>query len=211
MKTIYFLISESLIGSHCSNELEEEVFFFDMSIPVNVKFDQTEGRFINNTTLEENKHFKNIIKKYNENKDKAQIFFLVGFDVDIQGEYMANVLRDELLKQEIDINTIFRTPLMDGEYLAIQEFKSIDSYLNYKGLELKFAMFLRQYNSKNKKNIPIMSFRKLLSLKKLSQEKGKNFAVKNNQGTSTFTYITNRLNKDYTSSKEKKKWLTKAV
>ena len=116
MKTLYILISESLIGTHSNHNLKECVQSFCINIPINVKqsSDQKDS-YINNTSLKDNDVFVDVMNCYKENNSNGvKVYFIIGFDADIQGEYMANVFKDELLEAGIDEKMIFRMPFADG-------------------------------------------------------------------------------------------------
>lgn len=205
MKILYFLVSESTIGTHL-NCNEENVIFVEMKIPMNVK--NLNNEFINNTSLSDNKNFQLLVEGFNFYKNQYdEIYVLVGFDADIQGEYMANTLRDELIFFGIDKNKIIRMPFCGDNYFALSDFMNIRDYINYKGLEDKFLKFLKKHNSKNEQKVELMSFRKIISLLELNANKGKDFSVRQD-GTNTFTYITNCLYKNSIASKEGlQKWI----
>ena len=218
MKTLYILISESLIGTHSNHNLKECVQSFCINIPINVKqsSDQKDS-YINNTSLKDNDVFIDVMNCYKENNSNGvKVYFIIGFDADIQGEYMANVFKDELLEAGIDEKMICRMPFADGGYVALQDFKSVQAYIDYKGLEADFLNFVKRYNTKNEANLPLMNFRKILAIKELSQNADEDFNVENNDGNSTFTFIVNTLSKNATSSKKIEKinnvieaiWLT---
>ena len=199
MKTLYILISESLIGTHSNHNLDECVQSFCINIPINVKQSSDQkNSYINNTSLKDNDVFVDAVNCYKEN---------------IQGEYMANVFKEELLEAGIDGKIIFRMPFADGGYVALQDFKSVQAYIDYKGLEADFLNFIKRYNMKNEVSLPLMSFRKILAIKELALNADKDFVVENNDGNSTFTFILNTLSKNTTSSKkiEKRNTIIEAI
>lgn len=215
MKILYILISESLIGTHSNHNLDECVQSFCINIPINVKqSSHKKNDYINNTSLKDNDVFLDVVNCYKENNAKGvKVYFLVGFDADIQGEYMANVFKDELLEAGIDEKIIFRMPFADGGYVALQDFKSVQAYIDYKGLEADFLNLLRRYNMKNEAQLPLMNFRKILAIKELALNADKDFIVENNDGNSTFTFILNTLSNNTTSSKkiEKRNTIIEAI
>lgn len=210
MKSFFILISESLVASHSNHELNQKVVIFDMKIPLNVKQTEEPGIYQNNTKLSDNEVFKEILKTRDEAlvNGYEKVYFLVGFDVDLQGEYMASVLREELLSAGIDDDAIFRMPFVEDEYIMLQEFRPVEDFINYKGLEADFSAAIKRHNKSNNDNLPFMSFRKLMSLKILSEKKDSTFQIINNEGNSTFTYIINRMNNNKTSAGTKHKWVT---
>jgi|GEM_PF-1916609 hypothetical protein len=215
MKTLYILISESLIGTHSNHNLDECVQSFCINIPINVKQSSDQkNSYINNTSLKDNDVFVDAVNCYKENNSNGvKVYFIIGFDADIQGEYMANVFKEELLEAGIDGKIIFRMPFADGGYVALQDFKSVQAYIDYKGLEADFLNFIKRYNMKNEVSLPLMSFRKILAIKELALNADKDFVVENNDGNSTFTFILNTLSKNTTSSKkiEKRNTIIEAI
>lgn len=198
MKNLFFLISESTIGTHLKQE-DENVIFVEMKIPLNLK--KTSDGYVNNTSLKNNENFiflLNGAKTY----EYDNIYFIIGFDADLQGEYMSNVLRDELLLNGIKETNIIRMPFCGDNYLAISNFMDLKDFMFFKGLENKFLAYLKKHNSNNKSNqVEVMSFRKIISLLELYENKESEFDI-SNSGTNTFTYITNKLYKNSIASKE---------
>ena len=215
MRTLYILISESLIGTHSNHNLDECVQSFCINIPINVKQSSNQkDSYINNTSLKDNNVFVDVINCYKENNSNGvKVYFIIGFDADIQGEYMANVFKDELLEAGIDEKMIFRMPFAEGGYVALQDFKSVQAYIDYKGLEADFLSFVKRYNMKNEASLPLMNFRKILAIKELALNADKDFIVENNDGNSTFTFIVNTLSNNTTSSKkiEKRNTIIEAI
>lgn len=190
-KTLVILISESLIGTHTELKNKEDIAFFEMRIPVNIKYDNKLKKWVNNSSLTSNQTFINILELFNSKKDEYDIFFLVGFDCDMQGEYMSFVLKEHLMKNGIDEKYIFRMPFVEGEYIALTNFKNLDDFFYIKGIENKFMSFLKGINNSSSFKLPIMSIGKILALKELSENK--NVLFETNSGNSTFTYITSKL------------------
>jgi hypothetical protein len=215
MRTLYILISESLIGTHSNHNLDECVQSFCINIPINVKQSSNQkDSYINNTSLKDNNVFVDVINCYKKNNSNGvKVYFIIGFDADIQGEYMANVFKDELLEAGIDEKIIFRMPFAEGGYVALQDFKSVQAYIDYKGLEADFLSFVKRYNMKNEASLPLMNFRKILAIKELALNADKDFIVENNDGNSTFTFIVNTLSNNTTSSKkiEKRNTIIEAI
>lgn len=190
--TEYFLISESLVGAHLVEEqnADEKITTYSMSFPINTKFNTQNKKYENNTSISNMEDFLILIKDYEIAKSKGHtVYFLIGFDGDSQGEYMANILRNELLKHQVGTEQIFRTPFLDDSYITICDFKNIDDFLFYHGINQEFINIL-----KSKKVFATMSIKQALSLYRLvTAPKNKEFEVINNNGTNTFTYITNSL------------------
>jgi len=197
----YILVSESLIGSHYANpEPGEKVVYFDMHIPCNVRRDEQSGAAVNNTNLGENAQFITVVAAYNDALAFGDAYILVAFDCDIQGEYMATTLRDELVRHGVSEKNIVRVPFIGGQYLTMQNFKDIQALLDYRLLNLEFMNLLRKHH------LPAMSIKKAMALREL-REHPKEFSINNNDGTSTFTYIVNVLNKNLTA----KPWINESL
>ena len=147
--TEYFLISESTTGAHLveSVENDEKITTYSMNIPLNVKFDENQKKYINNTNISQMSEFKELLADYKIAKsNNHEVYFLVGFDGDGQGEYMSNVLRDALLENNISEDKIFRIPFFEDEYLTVSDFKNIDDFLYFNGLNQEFMNYLKTKN-----------------------------------------------------------------
>ena len=191
--TEYFLISESTTGAHLveSVENDEKITTYSMNIPLNVKFDESEKKYINNTNILRMSEFKELLADYKIAKsNNHEVYFLIGFDGDGQGEYMASVLREALLECDIPNDKIFRTPFVEDEYFTGCVFKYIDDFLHFNGLNQEFMNYLKI------KKMKVLTINQALAINKLATtaKNNKEFIVVNNSGTSTFTFITNYLN-----------------
>lgn len=191
--TEYFLISESTTGAHLveSVENDEKITTYSMNIPLNVKFDENQKKYINNTNISQMSEFKELLADYKIAKsNNHEVYFLIGFDGDGQGEYMSNVLRDALLENNISEDKIFRIPFFEDEYLTVSDFKNIDNFLYFNGLNQEFMNYLKT------KKMKVLTINQALAINKLATtaKYNKEFKVINNIGTSTFTFITNSLN-----------------
>lgn len=212
-RNIYILISESLVGTHSENPDFENIRYFEMKIPVNVNFNIKDSKYKNNTSLQKNSTFLDMLDFYNECQKKLyNVYFLVGFDIDLQGEYMSITLRDNLIRAGIDEKIIFRIPFYEGNYLAVQEFRNIQEFLEYKGIDAEFQREIKEYNKgvSEDEKLDVMSIKKMMSIIDLHENRGKKFKV-NRFGNSTFTYLTNKLHNNKTSSGVKDKWIQKIM
>lgn len=155
--------------------------------------------FLPSINLQSNRKYKNILKFYENNKDKYdEIYFFLGYDADENGELMAQAIRSELIKNRVGKKNIYRTPLTEHGYLSISTFLNINKYCRFLFLQ---NAFLERLKKKKKLSIGI---RKILSLRYISRIKKKkkgvlNLETEDERGhilkneNSTFTYLYNSI------------------
>lgn len=213
-KDFLILISESQMAAHNAFPDKIDLCFISMNIPLNIK--RNENFYTNGTQNLDNKEFAEIMHKYNSNKDKYKnIYIWIGFDADEQGEYMAMTLRDILVKNGISETQLLRTPFCSDKYIIAQDFKDMQAFLNFKGLEREFINYVRAHNAKCRKHLPTnLSLKKLISIRKLSNNANTNpknpktFKVLSNTENNTVTYITNFLKNKNTKNDGARTWIT---
>ena len=108
-------------------------------------------------------------------------YICIGYDADDNGEFMAYALKNSLIKVFPE-EKIFRTPLVEKNYLVFNDFPDISDFLKIKKTE---RIFIKE--QLNKKILPL-GIRKTITLKELKNIENKYFEPKH-EGTSTFTYI----------------------
>ena len=200
-KNCYIVVSESSLGSHTNVPNLEHFIFYSMTIPLNLLQDKEseEKKYKNNTKLGENAKLLDMASKYAELKKKYDnVYFLIGFDADIQGEYMAYALKEALLLEGVKENDIFRMPFCATHYLVLAEFKDMQNYMDFKGLEREFTEYIKRHNKKNGTKLPYLSLNKVLGMEKIYSyaKNKKQVRVLNNEKTNIFTYIVNHLQKE---------------
>lgn len=187
MKT--YLICESTIGYHSeTNEDNCDIIPF-VFIPTVSK---------SHTGLEVYVNCKNIqindaIKEYINNKS---VVFLLGYDLDENGELMAQALKNYMLSQGVKKEDIIRTPLTENGYVASLSFLDISEYITFRHHQ---DVFMKELRKKHNKRIGILDF---LSIKYLVEKKGQkiNFDKLENSlnldKTSTITFVVSNLIKE---------------
>ena len=120
MKTLYILISESLIGTHSNHNLKECVQSFCINIPINVKqsSDQKDS-YINNTSLTDNDVFIDVMNCYKENNSNGvKVYFIIGDFTGMVGDPSGkNATRPPLSREDV---------LRNAETYKEQIFKILD-------------------------------------------------------------------------------------
>lgn len=111
-----------------------------------------------------------------------RVNFLIGYDLDENGEFMALTLKRSLVGRGISPDSIYRTPLCEKGYIGIMPFCDISSYERYRTRDLRF-----QESLMNKK-IDRIGLLKAMSLYFLSKNRGKEILIKN-EGISTSTVV----------------------
>lgn len=178
------LIAESTIGYHSmSNKYVQEYAL--VFIP---KIIEENGKYKAVINLENNETMKEILIEY----EKGNCRILLGFDLDENGELMAQALRDYLLSKQVNRNDLIRMPLTEDGYIAMCDFLDISDYLRYRYLQQKFTNSIKKIKSK-------LNIRQILSLKYLHIRKQKTIHLEENteinlKGTSTFTYLLGESN-----------------
>ena len=178
------LIAESNIGYHSMNNkcIREYALVF---IP---KIVEEKGKYKAVINLENNETMKEILEEYSSGNCRI----LLGFDLDENGELMAQALRDFLLTKQVNKNDLIRMPLTEDGYIAMCDFLDISDYLRYRYLQQKLTNLTKKNKSK-------LNIRQILSLKYLYMRRAKTIHLEENteinlQGTSTFTYLLGESN-----------------
>lgn len=178
------LFSESNIGVHSEYPIDCKIIPI-VFIPTVKKVDEQYEPFVN---LDNNEKINGIIGLENT--------YLIGFDLDENGEFMAQALRNYLLSKSISKENIIRTPLIEDGYIATTDFLNINDYAKYRYYQDIFIKGLK------KEKLPVMSIMDFLALRYLTIKKGKPVEMAkieksvNLNGTSTITFITNNLLKE---------------
>ena len=181
------LFSESILGFH--SKTEEDCQMIPLVFIPEIKKDET-GKYFAYINLSNNQKIKPIFNESIEN-----IFFLLGYDLDENGEFMAHALKNFLISKGVNENQIIRTPLTEDGYIAISDFLNIEKFLEYKIID-------KEFQSEIKKSLGFnMTINDVLSLVYLDRKKGKTLSLDgdglnekiNLQGTSTITFVTNQL------------------
>lgn len=181
------LFSESIIGFHSKIDTHCEII--PLSFIPQIKEKENGGLypFVN---IDKIKRVEQLINDY---KSGIKITFLIGFDLDENGEFMAQALRNYLISKSVRKDDIIRTPLTEDGYLSVNKFLDIADYIKFRKLQKDFSLMLKE----NK--VGDINIIELLSLKYLDKKKGKYIELEslknsiNLEGTSTVTFITNNL------------------
>lgn len=190
----YIVIAESIIGSHRMNgDANTELTMHALTFLTRVE--KVGEGFLVRADIRENKTFRAVIDEYNEyRRSGASVSILVSFDLDENGEIMAEALKDSLIDAGVDPFDLFRVPLTENGYVAIKEFADTTKYKNYLWHQQRVMERLKS------KGLPEMGLLKITALSSLSKHKGRSFDVSmrpdiiNPQGTSTATFIHNYIN-----------------
>jgi len=186
--TKVILFSESNLGFHSKTEQNCQVIPL-VFIP-EIKKDES-GKYFAYINLSNNQKIKPL---FNEGIVEDGIF-LLGYDLDENGEFMAHALKNFLISKGVKENQIIRTPLTENGYIATSDFLNIDKFLEYKIID-------KEFQNEIKKNLGFnMTFNDVMSLVYLDRKKGKTLSLDgdglhekiNLQGTSTITFVTNQL------------------
>lgn len=178
------LFSESNIGIHNKYSTDCKIIPI-VFIPTVNKNGNIYKPFIN---LDDNNLIRSLLEKENT--------YLIGFDLDENGEFMAQALKNYLISKNIDEANIIRTPLTEDGYIATSDFLNINDYCKYRYFQDIFQKKMK------KMKLPLMSIMDLLALRYLIKQKGKKIEFSklentiNLNGTSTITFITNNLLKE---------------
>lgn len=119
----------------------------------------------------------NLKKVFNNN-----LTILIGYDLDENGQFLAEILKNELLKIKISEENIFRTPLTEKNFIVFDEFIDLSKYMKYRKLDVNFIKEQKKRGVKNK-----LGLLKVIGISFLL--KRKNAYFKPNNGTSTFTFL----------------------
>ena len=183
------LISESTVGYHSDTKEDNVKIIPYVFIPTIKEINQE----IKINASCNNDEIKKAIEYYASNKDT--VFFL-GYDLDENGEYMAQAFRNFLLDKKVKKEDIYRTPLTEKGYVAVTDFLDISDYIKFRYLQEKFIKELRKEENLR---ISVLNF---LSLKYLVEKKGQKINFDKLEGkfnleeTSTITFIVNNLLKE---------------
>lgn len=178
------------------------IFFSESEIGIHrpKHFDKTEevimisGAFISNYTKEGTWSVPSkIIEASVQNKKKFEssgyvVNFLIGYDLDENGELMSHALRDALIANGIPPDSIYRTPLAENGYLGIMPFGTIDAYKEFRKKDVQFQ---KRNFQKTKRKLGIL---KVIALYFLQKNRGKKIKIKNS-GNSTVTVVFNEMQK----------------
>lgn len=178
-----FLFSESDIGYHSKSVIDCEIIPL-VFIPKIIK---KNNDFFPYADLKNNTDLLDAIARGKT--------FLIGFDLDENGELMAHSLKNFLIEKGIKQEDIIRTPLTEDGYIATNSFLDISGYAKFRYYQEEFLKELRRAK------LPRMTIMDLLALKYLNEKKGKDMVLSNYKkinfnGTSTVTFITNNLLKE---------------
>lgn len=194
MKCHYIVIAESIVGSHrIDGGTHADISMYALTFLTRI--DKVKDRFIVRAELKENKTFQAIVSEYLrlcEQGVSTQI--LVSFDLDENGEIMAEAMKDALLHAKIDPFDVFRVPLTENGYVAIKEFSDTSQYKEFLWHQQRFMQRLVA------KGIPRIGFFKIFTLASLVKHRGKTFDIArrpdiiNPEGTSTATFVHNYIN-----------------
>lgn len=181
----YVLFSESKIGFHSVVNIDCTII--PLAFVPNIKTNK--GNFYPYINLDKNLQIKKILTI-------QDMIFLIGFDLDENGEFMSHALKNYLLEKGINEKNIIRTPLTEEGYIGFNSFLDIEKYVIYRSLQKEFSLKLK------KENLGSMGLVDFLSLKYLEKKKGKMIETEkltekiNVEGTSTITFVTNNLLRD---------------
>jgi len=137
-----------------------------------------------------------ILGKHEELKSaNYEVDFLIAYDMDENGELMANILHNSLVEYDVDPQNIIRMPYCEHGFVVFSEFQDISDYIKFKSLQHDFMAKLQE------KGLPKMGLRKAYSfdfVKSFKKRKGNKIDLKrarvvNPEGTSTITYVTRAL------------------
>jgi len=176
-RIVYVLFSEKPIN-YVINKNE---VFYDISGTFIPYFDEVTEEFRFNG--KQIRKVKEIIKKHKKDK----IYFLLGYDLDENGEFLSNVIENELIKLKINQQNIIRTPATEKNFILIKEKINIDKYLFFRKKDVEFIT--KQKENGIKKPIGLL---KAIALYILYKKAGSFFKV-NTNGTSTFTYLIKKM------------------
>ncbi len=188
MKT--FLIAESNIGYHSQVEDDScEVVSF-VFIP-NIK--KEKDTFKAHTTIN-NQKILDVVDYCLSEKDSI---ILIGYDLDENGELMAQAMREYLITRGISNENILRTPLTEDGYVVSVDFLDIQDYMKFRYYQ---NLFLKRLSLKKLSKLSVLDFLSIKYLfekanKKIELEKIENKIINLNK-TSTMTFVVNNLIKD---------------
>lgn len=178
-KHCYILFSESTIGIHRVKDMQEEYIVLSGTfIPT---FSALSGWSFKGRIVQDALDHKEIYESRG-----YKVYFLVGYDLDENGEFMATVLRNALLDAGVEKNSVFRTPLTENGYISICDFLNIEKYIKYRSHDVQFQ---NEVFHTLKKRIGILKTMGLLFLRKHS---GREMHI-TRKGNSTATVVYKNL------------------
>ena len=179
VKRLYILFSESNVGMHRPDEkLEDFVIVAGTFIPY------LEGsKWYGSEKL----MLRAMSSVHIAKVEGYKVYFLIGYDMDENGEFMSIAIRNSLLAYDgISEDDIFRTPLTEKGYLGITDFIEVEKYQKYRKLDLYFHQYMKiKFGQK-------IGLLKAMTLYFLRKNRGKLFKV-NRKGSSTATIVHNAL------------------
>lgn len=194
MTNRYIVIAESIVGSHrIDGGTHADISMYAMTFLTRVE--KENDRFIVRAELKENKTFQSILDEYLRFVGQGiSTQILVSFDLDENGEIMAEAVKDALHQAGVDPFDVFRVPLTENGYVAIKEFSDTTQYKEFLWHQQRFMHRLVS------KSIPRVGFFKIFALASLVKHRGKLFDIVrrpdiiNPEGTSTVTFVHNYIN-----------------
>lgn len=189
MAQFYIVVSESIVGSHSDTSgIGKNVSLYNMTFPVTIS--AHEDKYYISTRLTKNDVFMNVLQEYNMLKTKKNdVSILASFDLDENGEIMAEALLDNLVHAGVNPYDIFRVPLTENGYMAIKQFADTSSYKSFLYHQQQIQKQLKQ------EGLPRIGIHKIFAIKRLINFKGREFDIRkdakviNPDGTSTATFV----------------------
>lgn len=191
-KTLCILFSESNIGIHRLKDTDTEEFrVLVLTFPSKVA--KQENKIVFSTNLHKNHVVTEAVSLYLKERASREVFILVGYDSDENGEVMSSALRGNLMALGVDPAIIVRTPLTFERYIVLRRFAETGLYRLFLNFQQEFSSILRLNNIR--KNV---GFAKSISLMHIFENRGKRFAIDENDGvnlvgSSTATLITKEI------------------
>ncbi len=187
------LISESQIGIHSETPQDCEVIPFVFIPTIKLK----DGVFHLGINVK-NERILELINSYNQGKE---ITFLLGYDLDENGELMAQALRNFFIKNNINSNDIHRTPLTEEGYIAVIDFLDINNLIKFNYYQREFLKVLKNNKIKSINFFELNSIIKLNAIytSTLTENKSGGIVFEklveriDTNKTSTITFVTNNL------------------
>ncbi|MDD4969871.1 MAG: hypothetical protein PHT07_10630 [Paludibacter sp.] len=194
MKGHYIVIAESIIGSHrMDGSTSTDLTMYALTYLSRIE--KINNEYLVRAELNDNKTFRAIIDEYVAYRQGgADVSVLVSFDLDENGEIMAEAMKDALIDAGVDPFDIFRVPLTESGYVAIKEFADTSKFKVYLWHQQRVMERLVS------KGLPKMGLMKMSALLSLVKYRGRPFDIGgrpdviNPDGTSTATFIHNYLN-----------------
>ena len=182
IKTLYIVFTESNIGVHKEIEREHYHIISGTFLPYYEEESSTwkfDGKILAKALSLE--------QKYKE-EGAQEVFFLISYDLDENGEFMSKILRQSLLSKGVKSSMVFRTPLTERGFVAITDFISIERYEQFRTHNYYFEKRLRE-----KGFLKTVGIMKTLVIFLLFKRAGELFYTKGEDGTSTSTFMYNKI------------------